>query len=124
MATILVVDDKPLNRSLLTTLLGYSGHRLIEASHGFEAIERALAKPPDPTITDILMRANEQWLMESITRALATVRAEGYQSELRGGRATAFIVRKTFGFKSPPLDHASRMTIRANRGNSLGEHAN
>ena len=55
MATILVVDDKPLNRSLLTTLLGYSGHRLVEASNGFEAIERALAEPPDLTITDILM---------------------------------------------------------------------
>jgi len=35
MATILVVDDKPSNRSLLTTLLGYRGHRLVEASNGF-----------------------------------------------------------------------------------------
>jgi|HubBroStandDraft_6_1064221.scaffolds.fasta_scaffold217090_2 CheY-like chemotaxis protein len=55
MATILVVDDKPLNRSLLTTLLSYGGHRLLEASNGFEAIERALAETPDLTITDILM---------------------------------------------------------------------
>lgn len=31
MATILVVDDQELNRSVLTTLLGYHGHRLVEA---------------------------------------------------------------------------------------------
>jgi signal transduction histidine kinase/CheY-like chemotaxis protein len=55
MATILVVDDRPLNRSLLTTLLGYSGHRLVEASNGTEAIEKALTEHPDLTITDILM---------------------------------------------------------------------
>jgi signal transduction histidine kinase len=55
MATILVVDDKPLNRSLLTTLLGYRGHHLVEASNGFEAIERAVVEHPDLTITDILM---------------------------------------------------------------------
>jgi signal transduction histidine kinase len=55
MATILVVDDKPLNRSLLTTLLGFSGHRMIEAANGLEAIEKALVEHPDLTITDILM---------------------------------------------------------------------
>jgi signal transduction histidine kinase len=55
MATILVVDDKPLNRSLLTTLLGYSGHRMVEAANGHEAIEKALVEHPDLTITDILM---------------------------------------------------------------------
>jgi len=55
MATILVVDDKPLNRSLLTTLLGYSGHRMVEAANGHEAIEKALVERPDLTITDILM---------------------------------------------------------------------
>jgi CheY-like chemotaxis protein len=47
MATILVVDDKPLNPSLLTTLLGSGGHHLVEASNGFEAIGKALAEPPD-----------------------------------------------------------------------------
>lgn len=55
MATILIVDDKAANRSLLTTLLGYSGHRIVEASNGYEAIERTLSEHPDLTITDILM---------------------------------------------------------------------
>ncbi len=55
MATILVVDDKPLNRTLLTTLLGYGGHHMIEAANGFEAIEKTSLEHPDLTITDILM---------------------------------------------------------------------
>ena len=55
MATILVVDDQPVNRSFLTTLLGYRGHRLLEASGGREALEAARAEHPDLVITDILM---------------------------------------------------------------------
>lgn len=55
MATILVVDDNSLNRSVLTTLLGYRGHRMVEASSGSEAIERTLVEHPELIITDILM---------------------------------------------------------------------
>jgi signal transduction histidine kinase len=55
MATILVVDDKPSNRSVLTTLLGYRGHRLVEASNGLEALDRVRTEHPDLVITDILM---------------------------------------------------------------------
>ncbi len=55
MATILVVDDNALNRSVLTTLLGYQGHRLVEAANGLEAIAKAQAEHPELIITDILM---------------------------------------------------------------------
>src|SRR5713226_7494977 len=55
MATILVVDDRPANRELLTTLLGYKGHRLLEAGDGKEGLALALDQPPDLLISDILM---------------------------------------------------------------------
>lgn len=55
MARILVVDDRPLNRALLVTLLGYGGHELVEAGDGAEALEAVRAHPPDLIITDILM---------------------------------------------------------------------
>ena len=55
MATILVVDDKALNRSLLTTLLRYQGYRIVEASDGANALEKAQTENPDLIITDILM---------------------------------------------------------------------
>lgn len=55
MATILVVDDRPSNRQLLTTLLGYGGHRLFEAGNGIEALYQLHEHRPDLLITDILM---------------------------------------------------------------------
>jgi signal transduction histidine kinase/CheY-like chemotaxis protein len=55
MATILVVDDRPTNREVLVTLLGYKGYHLLEAADGAEALERARIERPDLIISDILM---------------------------------------------------------------------
>jgi diguanylate cyclase (GGDEF)-like protein len=55
MANILVVDDRPTNRDLFTTILGYGGHRITEASDGPEALELARSEIPDLIISDILM---------------------------------------------------------------------
>lgn len=55
MATILVVDDVAANRDLLTTLLGYRGHRLLEAADGAGALATARVERPDLVIADILM---------------------------------------------------------------------
>jgi PAS domain S-box-containing protein len=54
-ANILIVDDNPTNRSLLVTLLGYSGHSLREAADGGEALALVSSEHPDLVITDILM---------------------------------------------------------------------
>lgn len=54
-ATILVVDDRSDNRALLTTLLGYSNHRLLEAADGAAALGLARLESPDLIITDIMM---------------------------------------------------------------------
>jgi PAS domain S-box-containing protein len=55
MATILIVDDRPINRDFLVTLLGYRGHCLLEAADGAEALEVTRAGRPDLIISDILM---------------------------------------------------------------------
>lgn len=55
MAKILVVDDRPTNRQLLVTLLGYAGHELTEAADGIEALQKTREILPDLIITDILM---------------------------------------------------------------------
>jgi signal transduction histidine kinase/CheY-like chemotaxis protein len=55
MAKILIVDDRPTNRQFLLTLLGYTGHRLLEAADGAEALDLVRAEHPDLVITDILM---------------------------------------------------------------------
>jgi signal transduction histidine kinase/DNA-binding response OmpR family regulator len=55
MAKVLVVDDHPSNRELITTLLGYAQHRSIEAADGVEALALVRAEHPDLVICDILM---------------------------------------------------------------------
>ena len=54
-ATILVVDDHAPTRQFLMTLLGYKGHRLLEASDGVEALAIARAESPDLILSDVLM---------------------------------------------------------------------
>jgi diguanylate cyclase (GGDEF)-like protein/PAS domain S-box-containing protein len=54
-ATILIVDDHVLNREFLLTLLGYGGHRLVEAANGVEGLRMVKAERPDLVISDILM---------------------------------------------------------------------
>src|SRR5690348_16787195 len=55
MANILVVDDRASNREFLSTLLGYAGHSVQQASDGADALERVRAQRPDLVITDVMM---------------------------------------------------------------------
>ena len=55
MATILVIDDKPTNRDVLRTVLGYKNHRVLEAVDGVEGLAMTRAEHPDLVIADILM---------------------------------------------------------------------
>ena len=54
-ATVLVVDDDPLNRQLLSMSIGHLGHTVIEAGNGLEAIETLGQHSVDVVLTDIEM---------------------------------------------------------------------
>ena len=54
-ARILVVDDLPENREILTGLLEPEGYIVITAKDGQDALERALADPPDLILMDVSM---------------------------------------------------------------------
>src|SRR5688572_30442341 len=73
MATILIVDDRPVNRELLVTLLGYSGHRLLEASEGEQGLAIARAELPDLIITDIVMPKMDGYEFARQVRADQTI---------------------------------------------------
>ena len=55
MKTILVADDKPSNRELIRVILESSGHQVIEASNGREAVDLALEHEPDLLLLDLQM---------------------------------------------------------------------
>jgi cyclic di-GMP phosphodiesterase len=52
---VLIVDDLPENREILLGLLETEGYALEAASDGQEAVERALADPPDVILMDVAM---------------------------------------------------------------------
>jgi diguanylate cyclase (GGDEF)-like protein len=54
MATILVVEDRPINRRFLATLLEERGHRVVQASDGDEALEVVRAENPDVVIIEVV----------------------------------------------------------------------
>lgn len=57
MGTVLVLDDRPEDRELMTQLLGYAGHTAIEAASGELALQLARERRPELIITDIVMPA-------------------------------------------------------------------
>jgi PAS domain S-box-containing protein len=72
-AHILVVDDEPASRELLTTLLGYHGHSILVACDGAEGLTLALAEQPDLIITDILMPELDGYALATRVRADPTL---------------------------------------------------
>jgi PAS domain S-box-containing protein len=54
-STILIVDDEPLGREVLATLLSGQGYHLAFASDGFETLEQAQTLVPDLIFLDVMM---------------------------------------------------------------------
>lgn len=75
MATILIIDDRPANRDYLMTLLGYGGHRLLQAGDGVEGLAIAAAQRPDLVITDILMPTMDGYEFVRLLRANTAISA-------------------------------------------------
>ena len=55
MATVLIVDDSPLDRSLASRLLEDVGWTVFGAEHGEQALEQVAANEPDIVLTDMQM---------------------------------------------------------------------
>lgn len=55
MATILIIDDRALDRKLLTAILQPQGHQIIEVSDGQDALDALPHISPDVVISDIVM---------------------------------------------------------------------
>jgi len=55
--TVMVIDDLPANRTLLSKVLQASGYSVVDASNGIEALDQLMSKGvrPDLIITDVEM---------------------------------------------------------------------
>jgi len=75
MATILIVDDRPSNRTYLGALLSYTEHRVLAAADGARALDITRAERPDLIITDILMPTMDGYEFVQQLRADPLLRA-------------------------------------------------
>jgi PAS domain S-box-containing protein len=55
MSSILVLDDRTTERDLLSTVLGYAGHSVVQAATGEEALEIARKSEPELILVDLMM---------------------------------------------------------------------
>ncbi|HEV8111059.1 MAG TPA: EAL domain-containing protein [Burkholderiales bacterium] len=69
MADILVVDDNRANREALASLLEVAGHSARRASGARQALESALAAPPELVISDVLMPGMDGYVLVRELRA-------------------------------------------------------
>jgi signal transduction histidine kinase/DNA-binding response OmpR family regulator len=72
--TVLIVDDDPAARDLLTANLKGTGYRLVHAASGDEALNLARAVRPDAITLDILMPKPDGWEVLNALKADADLR--------------------------------------------------
>lgn len=95
---VLVVDDDPVIRQLVSVNLELEGYRVIEAGDGEEGIARAIEARPDVIVLDVMMPTMDGWVTSlrlrddprtSDTRiVILTARAQRSDIE-RGGQVGA-----------------------------------
>jgi signal transduction histidine kinase/DNA-binding response OmpR family regulator len=72
--TVLVVDDDPTARELLSANLKGAGYRLLQASSGDEALSLARSTRPDAITLDVMMPKPDGWDVLSALKADANLR--------------------------------------------------
>ena len=72
--TVLVVDDDPAARDLLTANLKSAGYRLVQAASGEEALSLARTIRPDAITLDVMMPKPDGWAVLSALKADADLR--------------------------------------------------
>lgn len=94
MATILVVDDFEDSRFSLCRLLEFSGHTVLEATGGKQAVEIAIGKQPDIVLMDISlpdmdgMTATERIRATKDIRQMPIVALSAHDTESHHARAS------------------------------------
>jgi CheY-like chemotaxis protein len=69
MTTILIVDDQPDNRDMLSAMLGSEGYRTLVASGGMEALDVIAREAPHLILLDVSMPDMDGFAVASLLKA-------------------------------------------------------
>ena len=70
--TVLVVDDDPAIRELLSMALEAEGYRVVCARNGREALDKVRRDPPDAILLDLMMPTMDGWCFLTTHQTLST----------------------------------------------------
>jgi len=86
-ATVLVVEDNPLNRKLVRDVLGHAGFRVLEAEDAEQGIALAVAERPDLILMDVQLPGIDG------VEALGHLRADAATAAIPVVALTAFAMK-------------------------------
>ena len=94
---VLIVDDFEDNRAMYAEYLRFSGYRVIEASNGREAVDRARESMPDIVVMDLSLPIMDGWEAtrqlkgDPRTRAIPVLALTGHalEGQSQGAKAAA-----------------------------------
>jgi signal transduction histidine kinase/DNA-binding response OmpR family regulator/putative methionine-R-sulfoxide reductase with GAF domain len=120
-ATVLVVDDEPAARELLTRVLVRDGLRVITAANGEEALRLARTTAPNAITLDVLMPGMDGWSVLSALKADPVLAAiPVILLTITEDRTRGYALGVT-EYLTKPVDHARLLAAIARHRTSPGE---
>src|ERR1700677_1098185 len=103
-ATMLIVDDEPSTRTLLSQILGGLGHRVRAAEDGFSALEQIRAEVPDILLSDLNMPGMSGFeLLSVVRRRMPSIYVIATSGAFSGGEVPHGIAADAFYEKATGL---------------------
>ena len=102
--TVMIVEDEPAIRGLLSMTLEQEDYRVETAADGREALEKVRDHPPDAMLVDLSMPVMDGWTLIDTLGADATVGEIPVVAVSAADRYTAVGEHGVYAFLSKPFD--------------------
>jgi CheY-like chemotaxis protein len=113
MAKILIVEDNPMNRDMLSRRLTRSGHNVLMADDGRQGIESALSEIPDLILMDMSLPEIDGWEATRQLRAspeAASVPIIALTAHAMAGDRDKAIAAGCDDYHAKPIDFSQLLT--------------
>jgi CheY-like chemotaxis protein len=104
--TLLIVDDEPVTRELLSQVLARRGHEVSSAQDGFTALQQIRAEPPDILLSDLNMPGMSGFeLLSVVRRRIPGIYVIATSGAFAGDRVPHGIAADAYYAKATGLTH-------------------